>query len=156
MRASGRSSPHESEQALTAPFVLRGLDHVVLRVRDAARMERFYCEVVGCVVARRRTDLGLTHLGAGSAMIDLVDIDGPLGRKAGPLAGTGGQNVDHFCLRVAPFDAAAIAAHLRAHGVEPREIGTRFGAEGDGPSLYLDDPEGNRVELKGASAEAAP
>ncbi|HXQ40026.1 MAG TPA: VOC family protein [Candidatus Udaeobacter sp.] len=156
MRPSRRSSPHESEQALTAPFTLRGLDHVVLRVRDAARMERFYCEVVGCVVARRRTDLGLTHLGAGSTMIDLVDINGPLGRKAGPSASTEGHNMDHLCLRVTPFDAAAIAVHLRAHGVEPREIGTRFGAEGDGPSLYLDDPEGNRVELKGPSVEAAP
>ena len=146
---------------MTAPFVLRGLDHVVLRVRDAARMERFYCEVIGCVVVRRRTDLGLTHLGAGSTMIDLVDIDGPLGcgrpdDKADPLAGTEGRNMDHFCLRVTPFDAEAIAAHLRSHGVEPREIGTRFGAEGDGPSLYVEDPEGNRVELKGPSVEAAP
>ena len=146
---------------MTAPFVLRGLDHVVLRVRDAARMERFYCEVVGCVVVRRRTDLGLIHLGAGSTMIDLVDIEGPLGGRrpgdgADPPVGIKERNMDHFCLRVTPFDAPAISAHLRAHGVEPREIGTRFGAEGDGPSLYLDDPEGNRVELKGPAEVAAP
>jgi glyoxylase I family protein len=144
---------------LTLPFILRGLDHVVLRVRDTARMERFYCEVIGCIVVRRREDLGLIHLGAGSTMIDLVDIQGPLGRgrsgdKADPRGD--GRNMDHFCLRVAPFDAAAIAAHLRAHGFEPQEIGTRFGAEGDGPSLYLDDPEGNRVELKGPALEPAP
>jgi glyoxylase I family protein len=153
MGRSRRSLPHESERALTAPFALRGLDHVVLRVRDTAKMERFYCEVIGCVVARRRPDLGLTHLSAGSTMIDLVDDAGPLGRKGGPPAGPDGHNMDHFCLRVAPFDATAIAAHLRAHGVEPGETGSRFGAEGDGPSLYVDDPEGNRVELKGSSVE---
>lgn len=141
---------------MTAPFALRGLDHVVLRVRDPGRMERFYCEVIGCVVARRRPDLGLTHLGAGSTMIDLVDDAGPLGRKGGPPAGPEGRNMDHFCLRITPFSASAIAAHLRAHGIEPSAIGTRFGAEGDGPSLYLDDPEGNRVELKGSSADAMP
>ena len=84
-------------------------------------------------------------------MIDLVDRDGPLGRKGGAPAGSDGHNMDHFCLQVTPFDAAAIAAHLRAHGIEPGETGTRLGAEGDGPSLYLDDPEGNRVELKGPS-----
>ncbi len=155
MGASRRSLPHECEPALTAPFALRGLDHVVLRVRDLGRMERFYCDVIGCVVAHRQPHLGLVHLGAGSTMIDLVDDAGPLGRKGGPPAGPDGHNMDHFCLRVAPFDGAAIAAHLRAHGVEPSEIDTRFGAEGDGPSLYLDDPEGNRVELKGLSLETA-
>ena len=156
MDRSGRVLPHESERALTAPFVLRGLDHVVLRVRDPGRMERFYCEVIGCVLVRRRPDLGLTHLGAGSTMIDLVDDAGPLGLKGGPPAGPDGHNMDHFCLRITPFDASTIAAHLRAHGIEPSEAGTRFGAEGDGPSLYLDDPEGNRVELKGPSGQAVP
>jgi glyoxylase I family protein len=154
MGRSGRNLPHESERDLTPPFALRGLDHVVLRVRDPARMERFYCEVIGCVVAHRQPQLGLVHLGAGSTMIDLVDDAGPLGRKGGPPAGPEGHNMDHFCLRITPFDATAITSHLRAHGIEPSGIDTRFGAEGDGPSLYLVDPEGNRVELKGSSVEA--
>ncbi len=140
---------------VTQPFSIRGLDHVVLRVRDSAAMERFYCEVIGCSVERRRPDLGLTHLRAGSTMIDLVDDAGPLGRKGGPPAGADGHNMDHFCLRILPFDLNAIAAHLRAHGVELGESGIRFGAEGDGPSVYLYDPEGNRVELKGPVEGAA-
>ena len=140
----------------TTPFSIRGLDHVVLRVRDVAAMERFYCAVIGCSVERRRAELGLIHLRAGSTMIDLVDDAGPLGRKGGPPAGADGHNMDHFCLRILPFDLPGIVAHLRANGVEPGESGTRFGAEGDGPSVYLDDPEGNRLELKGPPAEATP
>ena len=131
------------------PFAFLGLDHVVLRVRDPAAMERFYCEVLGCSVERRRQDLGLLHLRAGRSMIDLVDTAGPLGRHGGGPPGPEGHNVDHFCLRIEPFDAASIGEHLRRHGVEPGETGSRFGADGEGPSLYLNDPEGNRIELKG-------
>ena len=57
--------------------------------------------------------------------------------------------MDHFCVRVDPFDADAIARHLEAHGVDPGEVVPRFGAEGSGPSMYIADPEGNTVELKG-------
>ena len=131
------------------PFALLGLDHVVLRVSDMAGQERFYCEVVGCAVARRRPELGLLHLRAGRTMIDLVDAAGPLGQEGGGLPDHGAPNVDHLCLRVDPFDANAIAGHLRRHGVEPSEVGIRYGADGEGPSLYLHDPEGNRIELKG-------
>src|SRR4030095_16344772 len=88
-------------------------------------------------------------------MIDLVAVDGELGRKGGAPAGTEGRNVDHFCLRVEPFDAAALVRHLASHGVTASEIKPRFGAEGTGPSLYLTDPEGNVVELKGP-AQTAP
>lgn len=132
-----------------APFSILGLDHVVLRVRDIARQERFYREVVGCALERRREDLGLLHLRAGRTLIDLVDVAGVLGRQGGGAPGRESHNMEHFCLRIEPFDGEAIARHLRAHGVEPGETGSRFGADGDGPSLYLLDPEGNRVELKG-------
>jgi glyoxylase I family protein len=132
-----------------APFALLGLDHVVLRVRGMAALERFYCEVIGCTVERRREELGLLHLRAGRSLIDLVDVGGPLGREGGGPPGHDGHNVDHLCLRIEPFDAALIAEHLRRHSVAVEETGSRFGADGEGPSLYLLDPEGNRVELKG-------
>ena len=129
-----------------------GLDHIVLRVRDPARMVRFYCEVLGCEVARVREGLGLTHLRAGEAMIDLVGVEGELGRKGGAAAGPEGRNVDHFCLRIEPFDATALVSHLASHGIAAGEIKSRYGAEGTGPSLYVTDPEGNVVELKGPPA----
>ena len=124
----------------------------MLRVRDLRRMARFYCEVLGCRVEREREDLGLTHLRAGEAMIDLVAVDGPLGKKGGAPAGKEARNLDHFCLRIEPFDAPALISHLAAHGIAPGEVKSRFGAEGNGPSLYLTDPEGNVVELKGPPA----
>jgi catechol 2,3-dioxygenase-like lactoylglutathione lyase family enzyme len=134
------------------PIQLLGLDHVVLRVRDVAGMTRFYCDVLGCTEERRRDELGLYHLRAGRALIDLVSVDGPLGRRGGPAAGADGHNMDHVCLRIEHFEEVGLRAHLATHGVEATATGTRFGAEGDGPSLYLSDPEGNTVELKGPPA----
>ena len=135
--------------ATRPPFALRQIDHVVLRVRDEAAMVAFYCDVLGCTVERRQDLIGLVQLRAGSSLIDLVPVDGKLGAMGGAAPGAEGRNMDHLCLRVDPFDRDAIAAHLRAHGVRLGDFGSRYGAEGEGPSQYLLDPEGNVVELKG-------
>jgi len=126
-----------------------GLDHVVLRVRDMQRMTRFYCDVLGCTVERVREELGMTQLRAGQSLIDLIAVDGELGKKGGAAPGREGQNMDHLCLRIEPFDQAALTAHLIAHDVIPGEARTRYGADGYGPSIYVSDPEGNTIELKG-------
>jgi catechol 2,3-dioxygenase-like lactoylglutathione lyase family enzyme len=133
-------------------FQPRDIDHLVLRVIDLERMIRFYCDILNCTLHWRRPDLGLVHLRAGNAMIDLVPVDGPLGKKGGAAPGAEARNVDHFCLRVHPFDAESIVSELKARGIEIGEIGTRFGAQGEGPSVYVRDPEGNVVELKGEIA----
>lgn len=130
-------------------FSILGLDHVVLRVANLPRMAKFYGEVLGCTVERERPELGMTQLRAGSALIDLVDVAGKVGRRGGAAPGAGGRNMEHFCLRIEPFDPGALSAHLLRHGVVPGEIKPRYGADGQGPSLYLSDPEGNVVELKG-------
>jgi len=131
------------------PFRLLQLDHVVLRVRDTAAMVAFYCEVLGCRVERRQDEIGLVQLRAGDSLIDLVDVEGKIGRLGGAAPGEQGRNMDHLCLRAEPFDRDAIAAHLAAHGARVGDFGSRYGAEGEGPSQYLFDPEGNMVELKG-------
>jgi len=128
---------------------IRNIDHVVLRVRDVEAMVRFYGEVLGCTVEKVQAAFGLTQLRAGACLIDLVDVAGEIGRQGGAAPGREGRNMDHFCLRVEPFDAAAIAAHLQGHGIEAGPVERRYGAEGTGPSIYLQDPEGNTVELKG-------
>jgi catechol 2,3-dioxygenase-like lactoylglutathione lyase family enzyme len=125
------------------------LDHLMLRVVDLQRMLRFYVEALGCTVERRQDDIGLVQLRAGSALIDLVPVDGKLGRAGGEAPGTQGRNLDHFCLRIEPFDERAIVAHLAGHGHAAGPAERRYGAEGEGPSIYLSDPEGNVVELKG-------
>lgn len=128
---------------------IRQLDHVVLRVSNLQAMLRFYKDVLGCPVEKVQENIGLWQLRAGSALIDLVPIDGPLGQKGGAAPGREGRNMDHFCLQVEPFDGEAIIAHLKQQGCEPGSIESRYGAKGQGPSIYVADPEGNMVELKG-------
>jgi glyoxylase I family protein len=130
-------------------FAIRQLDHIVLRVRDLEAMRRFYMDVLGCTAERDQPALGLYQLRAGTSLIDLVTIDGKLGRAGGAAPAREGRNLDHFCLRIEPFDEAALREWLGSKGAAVGESGQRYGAEGEGPSLYLSDPEGNTVALKG-------
>ncbi|CAJ0850355.1 hypothetical protein AMST5_00257 [freshwater sediment metagenome] len=132
---------------------IQEIDHLVLRVMNADRMLAFYCDVLGCDVERRLDDIGLIQLRAGRSLIDLVPVDGKLGKMGGGAPGREGRNLDHFCLRVAPFDEEAIRRHLERHGVEAGETAMRYGADGVGPSIYVPDPEGNVIELKGPSVK---
>jgi catechol 2,3-dioxygenase-like lactoylglutathione lyase family enzyme len=135
------------------PLRIKGLDHVVLRARDIDRSIRFYCDVLGCTEERRLDALGLIQLRAGAHLIDLVDVAGPLGRAGGPAAGSEARNVDHFAIFIEDFDEQALRKHLKASGVEPGDVATRYGAEGMGPSMYIRDPDDNVVELKGAATD---
>jgi glyoxylase I family protein len=128
---------------------IRSLDHLVLRVRDLEAMIAFYTEVLGLTVERRQDAIGLVQLRAGAQLVDLVAVEGRLGRLGGAAPGAHGRNLDHFCLNVEGFDLAEVTAHLEAHGVEVGESGQRFGAGGLGVSVYLADPEGNGLELRG-------
>ena len=136
-------------------FTIRAIDHIVLRVVDLERMLAFYRDALGCTVERRQDAIGLVQLRAGASLIDLVPVEGVLGRAGGAAPGREGRNLEHFCLRIEPFDEAAIRAQLAAHGVDAGPVESRYGADGTGPSLYLDDPEGNTIELKGAPSRAA-
>jgi len=130
------------------------IDHVVLRATDMDAMLHFYCEVLGCHVERRQDEIGLVQLRAGASLIDLVSVDGRIGRQGGAAPGLEGHNMDHFCLRVEDYDEATILAHLRAHAVRMGDLGMRYGAKGEGPSIYVYDPQGNLVELKGPAQPA--
>jgi catechol 2,3-dioxygenase-like lactoylglutathione lyase family enzyme len=129
---------------------IREIDHVVLRVINPEKMLQFYCGVLGCVIERQQKELGLIQLRAGRSLIDFVAVEGKLGQKGGAAPGPEGRNMDHLCLRLDPFDGEATKQYLIAHGIEPGEISSRYGAEGEGPSIYIKDPEDNMVELKGA------
>lgn len=135
-----------------APIAIREIDHIVLRVIQLEAMIRFYCEVLGCRIERCQDEIGLVQLRAGSALVDLVPVDGKLGKMGGAAPGLEGRNLDHVCFRVEPFDEAAIRAHLAAHGVQAGAAESRYGAEGEGPSIYLHDPEHNTIELKGPAS----
>ncbi len=130
-------------------FQVLGLDHVVLRVRDIESALGFYRDVLGCTLERSLEDIGLYQLRAGRSLIDLVPVESQLGRMGGAPPGSDGRNVDHIALRIDPFDAEALRTHLEAHGITTGEVARRYGAEGQGPSIYIEDPDGNTVELKG-------
>jgi len=134
---------------------IREIDHVVLRVVDLDRMLHFYCGVLGCPIERRQDAIGLVQLRAGRSLLDLVPVGGPLGSAGGAPPGLEGRNLDHVCFRVDPFDADRIRNELEQHGFAPGPVESRYGAEGDGPSIYVADPEGNVVELKGPPDAAA-
>jgi glyoxylase I family protein len=128
---------------------VREIDHLVLRTERLESMIAFYTDVLGMAVERRVEGIGLVQLRAGRSLVDLVPVSGELGRKGGAAPGVEGRNLDHFCVRVEPFDEAAIRAQLQALGVEAGPTEQRYGAEGNGPSIYIQDPDGNTVELKG-------
>ena len=148
MRGRGNGA-HGSCGDGTVSIGIREIDHIVLRVSDLDRMLEFYCDVLGCSIERRKDDIGLIQLRAGRSLVDLVPVDGELGRAGGAAPGREGRNPDHLCFRLESFDEALLAAHLESHGVEPGRVTSRYGAEGQGPSMYVSDPEGNVVELKG-------
>ena len=131
------------------PIIIRDIDHIVLRVVDLDTMLSFYCGVLGCSVERRRDELGLVQLRAGNSLIDLVPVAGRLGSAGGSAPGPQGRNMDHFCLRIRSFDQERICAYLAERDIVFGEVISRYGADGEGPSIYLMDPEGNMVELKG-------
>ena len=133
----------------TNPLQIKGIDHVVLRVSDAERAIAFYCDALGCKTERHVEEIGLIQLRAGNSLVDLVTLDGKLGQAGGDAPDPSRKNMDHFAITLSQFDADAIKAHLARHGIECGEPAERYGAEGYGPSIYLRDPDGNTVELKG-------
>jgi catechol 2,3-dioxygenase-like lactoylglutathione lyase family enzyme len=128
---------------------IREIDHIVLRVTDLSLMQKFYCDVLGCSLERQQLEIGLVQLRAGSSLVDLVPVDGKLGKAGGAAPGAEGRNVDHICFRVEPFDEAQIRGHLECASIAVGPVESRYGAEGEGPSIYINDPEGNMIELKG-------
>ncbi|MBV8189279.1 MAG: VOC family protein [Alphaproteobacteria bacterium] len=125
-------------------FHVERIDHVVLRVRDLQAMVRFYEQALGFNVERTLDRLKLVQLRAGASLLDLIAASRP----------DGDGNMDHLCFRVDPFDRDAIVKRLEPLGISVGETVERYGAEGNGPSVYFHDPEGNQIELKGPGAGA--
>ena len=115
------------------------LDHLVLVVADVERSLAWYLEELGAEPVRvdewRRGEVFFPSVRLSvDSIIDLIP---------GERAGT---NVDHFCVVVEPVDLESIKASGRFEVVDGPD--RRFGARGDGTSLYVRDPDGNVVELR--------
>ena len=136
-------------------ITIRSIDHVVLRVVDVDRMARFYGDVLGARLEKHQQEIGLYQMRLGDALIDLIPVSGVLGKVGGAAPGKEGRNVDHICFRVLPWDGDNIVMELKRHGIKAQVV-SRYGADGEGPSIYIDDPEGNVIELKGPPWAPAP
>jgi catechol 2,3-dioxygenase-like lactoylglutathione lyase family enzyme len=125
------------------------IDHIVLRTTKIKEMIDFYTKVLSCTIERETpVETGLTQLRAGSALIDLVVVDSRLGAMGGGAPTQSERNIDHFCLQIKPVPEKDIITYLKESGIEVGEFESRFGAQGEGNSIYIKDPEGNDVELR--------
>ena len=123
---------------MTPLFEPLGLDHVVLRVRDQAASQRFYVGVLGCTLDHVNERISLVQLRFGEQLIDL--LPGQRGEGGG---------LDHVCLSIRCADLSPVRDELRGRGVVvDGDVVERRGAFGTGPSLYIQDPDGYRIELK--------
>ena len=140
--------------AIKVPKIL-GIHHSAYLCRDAKQTRDFYCDVLGCVIEKEMSpELGLAQLRAGDALIDIVTVDGKIGRTGGAGPGKEGRNMDHFCVRVEPFDANEIRKHRDLHRVMTSgAVETRYGAEGDGPSIYLPGSGGQHSRAERAARQ---
>ena len=135
-------------------IIPRAIDHIVLRTDRYQELIDFYCDILGCVLERATSEeFGLTQLRAGNSLIDIVDVNGQLGKSGGPAPRETGNNVDHFCLQIEPFEESELKAYLGERGVEAGEFQDRYGAQGMGRSIYLKDIAGNTVELRSVVQE---
>ena len=135
------------------PIEINAIDHVVLRVKDLTAALAFYRDALGLTI-ERQLDIGLVQLRAGASLIDLVPVSSPLGEAGGPAAGRDGHNMDHFALELASLrrgsDLSRTSTRTQSIMAMSRH---RYGAKGSGPSIYVKDPDGNTVELKGPATD---
>jgi catechol 2,3-dioxygenase-like lactoylglutathione lyase family enzyme len=125
------------------------IDHIVLRTTKLEEMIEFYTQILGCKIERETPkETGLTQLRAGNALIDLVVVNSRLGAIGGGAPTKTERNVDHFCLQIKSMPEPEIISFLEKHGIEVGEFTSRYGAQGLGNSVYIQDPEGNGVELR--------
>lgn len=166
------------------PFQLQRIDHIVIRCNDFPRMFDFYTRILGCTIDEPRSDNvnrfggALTHLRVGSCYIDLLSFDThhltDEGKEFAARSFAGGRGLvdskrvddlclsadsstlDHLCICIEPFNENNIKKYLKKQNVTIVAAGEgRLGADGIGPSVYVSDPEGNVIELKGKSVPVA-
>ncbi len=115
-----------------------GVNELVLEVEDLERSERFYAGVLGLPVVARWPQRDAIWVMAGERT--RLGLWRP---QVGLAGGRGGLHV-HFAMHIAEDDYDGAVARLRERGLEVEEM--RF-SDGRGRSCYVDDPDGNVVEL---------
>ncbi len=124
------------------------LDHIVLRVRDVEKSLRFYSEVLG-LPTERVAQWRAGEIRFPSVRLNANTIIDLFASEQEPIGREGARNQDHYCMVIEPTDMEALKAGFEALGVAIQAgPGRRWGARGDGVSLYIYDPDDNVVELR--------
>jgi catechol-2,3-dioxygenase len=120
------------------------LDHLVLKLRNEAAMIAFYTDILGLEAER------LEDYRNGQALFPSIRINPTTLIDLFPttLEAPVTPNLDHFCLTLDGASWEQVRQRLIEHDVEIDGPHTRWGALGDGQSIYVTDPDGNGVELK--------
>ena len=121
---------------------IKALDHIALRVQNVEAALSFYAGLLGLPTERvelwrdNQVPFPSVRLNR-DTLIDLME-----GVSAG-------SDLDHYCLVIEATDMVALKARFEAVGVVVQEgPATRWGAHGEGTSLYVLDPDGHVVELR--------
>jgi len=131
-----------------------GMDHIVLNVADVERSVAFYRDVLGLGIERleewRARSIGFPSVRiSADTLIDLVQVQDAAARADRVT------NLNHFCLVIADEALEPVAEHLRGRGVDVYTgPARRWGAHGNGVSVYFRDPDGNEIEVRSYAAGA--
>jgi catechol 2,3-dioxygenase-like lactoylglutathione lyase family enzyme len=135
----GAVRTEQEGSSMTVVLSVLGLDHVVINSRDVERSLSFYCDTLGLQAERveewRREEIVFPSVRIDEATI--IDI------LSAPRTG---ENMNHLCLTVDPTDFEALKEDGRLDIVDGPDI--RYGAQGNGVSLYIRDPDDNLIELR--------
>ena len=140
--------PMDATKELPIPEVV-GIDHIVLRTSRLPELLEFYRDKLGLKLERHLKKFGLYQLRAGFALVDILDRSVVDSTEEKPQSGAvADPQYDHFCLAITDLDADELLAWLDAEEIPHGKIERRYGATGEGTSVYAQDPDGRRVELK--------
>jgi catechol 2,3-dioxygenase-like lactoylglutathione lyase family enzyme len=124
------------------------MDHIVLNVADIDASLAFYCDILG-LKAERVDEFRAGKVGFPSVRISpdtLIDLMRGGSDHSGEKPE---RNLNHYCLVSEPVDLTALSAELKTQGVKVvTEPVSRWGAHGQATSIYINDPDGNEIEIR--------
>ena len=135
---------------MAAPdFEIVDLDHIVLRVKDVERALAFYTGTLG-LAPHRVDEFRAEEVPFPCARVNDHTIIDLLPWPDEEPVGDGRRNLDHFCMAVKGVDMVEFAEYLQGEGVTVNSdrAGRRSGAQGMADSIYINDSEGNVIELR--------
>ncbi len=127
------------------------MDHIVLNMKDDEKMIAFYSTVLKFPTERLeeyragKVPFPSVRLNADT----IIDLFPKTMWEKSARAGEGRENLNHFCIALSKETWQNLLERLKANAVPITEGPVqRWGAHGEGMSIYFRDPEGNLIEAR--------